>query len=534
MNNDTKQNLDVIIVGAGFAGLYALHKMRSLGLNAKVFERADGVGGTWHWNSYPGARCDVHSLEYSYQFSEELQQQWEWSEKYAPQPEILEYANHVADHFDLRKDITFNTRIVAARFDIQNSLWICTTDKGRQISSRFCIMATGCLSKNNIPDFKGLKNFAGETVHTGDWPKNGLDLSGKTVGIIGTGSSAIQAIPVIAEQADELLVFQRTPSYSVPAHNTLMDKSYENKVKENYSEFRKQNSSRYAAINNRPNSVSALEVSAEQRLSEYEQRWQDGGLPFLASFNDLASSSEANKTASKFIQRKIKETVTDPDVAELLCPDTIVGCKRLCVDTDYYKTFNRDNVRLIDVANSPIDEITETGLRCGNDHYQFDCLILATGFDAMTGALLDMDITGVDGLSLKSKWQQGPRNYMGLSINGFPNLFTITGPGSPSVLANMIVAIEQHVEWIAGCLSFMEENAFIRIEAEQQAEQEWVSLVNGLAQHTLYPEGCNSWYTGANIPGKPRIFMPYLGYPSYVQRCEDIAADGYRGFSFSQ
>ncbi len=528
-----QNTLDVIIVGAGFAGMYALHRLRDQGLRTKVFERGDGVGGTWYWNRYPGARCDVDSMEYSYQFSEELQQEWSWSEKYAPQSEILDYANHVADRFDLRRDIQFNCTIVSLHFNKDSSLWQCTTENGEEFFSRFCVMATGCLSKNNIPDFKGLNNFNGEVLHTGDWPHEGRDFTGKRIAIIGTGSSAIQAIPLLAEQASELLVFQRTPSYSVPAHNQSMDSDYEAAIKANYPAFRRSNSRRYAALNNNPNSVSALEISQQQRQQEYERRWKSGGLPFLASFNDLATSVEANKTASDFIRNKIRKIVKDKDIARLLCPDTIVGCKRLCVDTNYYDSFNRENVTLIDVANDPIDEITESGLNTASGEYEFDCLILATGFDAITGALLDIDIRGLAGLSLRDKWRDGPKNYLGLTISGFPNLFTITGPGSPSVLANMIVAIEQHVDWIGDCLKHLDDNSLKCIEAEESAETEWVKEVNNIAAQTLYPEGCNSWYSGANIPHKPRIFMPYLGYPSYVQRCEHIAGNNYKGFKVS-
>jgi len=530
---NAEQKLDVIIVGAGFAGMYALHRMCALGLKTKVFERGDGVGGTWYWNRYPGARCDVNSMEYSYQFSDELQQNWSWSEKYAPQPEILEYANHVADKFDLLRDINFGCNITSLHFDKNSSLWQCTTEKGELFYSRYCIMATGCLSKNNIPDFPGLGNFRGEVLHTGNWPQKGRDFTGKTVGIIGTGSSAIQAIPLIAKQASELLIFQRTPSYSIPARNEAMDKKYEAKIKAEYSTFREDNSRRYAALNNNPNSVSALEVSEKERQTEYEQRWEAGGLPFLASFNDLAINIEANETASKFIQGKIREIVENQSVADLLCPSTIVGCKRLCVDTDYYKTFNRKNVSLVDVANHPIEEITESGLKTSAGEYEFDYLILATGFDAMTGALLDIDIKGLEGKRLKDKWQDGPKNYLGLSVSGFPNLFTITGPGSPSVLANMIVAIEQHVDWISDCLKHLEKHSYQVIVADEAAEEKWVLEVNRIADQTLYPEGCNSWYTGANIPDKPRIFMPYLGFPSYVQHCEHVARNNYEGFKLS-
>lgn len=527
------KNIDVLVVGAGFAGMYALYRLRNLGFSVLVVESAEGVGGTWYWNRYPGARCDVNSLEYSYQFSEDLQQEWNWTERYAPQAEILAYANHVADRFDLRKDICFNTCIIAMHFDEQSGHWNVETNLAEAIEARFCVMATGCLSKQNVPEFEGLDDFRGSVLHTGSWPHDEVDFSGKRVGIIGTGSSAIQAIPLIAEQADTLTVFQRTASFSIPAHNAPMDKQHESQIKANYADFRAQNSLRFAALNNYPGQVSALELDAAERDSIYQARWEDGGLPFLAAFNDLGNSVKANKTAAGFVHNKIREIVKNPDIAELLCPKTVLGCKRLCVDTDYYQTFNRDNVTLVDVSDYPIEKITTHGLQTKDQHYEFDTLVLATGFDAMTGALLDIDIRGRDGLLLQEKWQHGPKNFLGLTINGFPNLFTITGPGSPSVLANMMVAIEQHVDWIAACLDYMRVHSLRNIEASTKAEQRWVKLVNRIADKTLFPTGCNSWYQGANIPGKPRIFMPYLGYPSYVAKCDEVADNDYRGFNLA-
>ena len=526
------KKFDVIVVGAGFAGLYALYKLRSQGFNVHVYEKGADLGGTWYYNRYPGARCDVNSLEYSYQFSEKLQQEWNWSEKYSSQAEILEYANHVADRFDLRKDIQFNTRITGLRFDEDSKLWKGTTEEGEAFFTRYCVMATGCLSVTHIPDFEGLEKFQGEFLHTGEWPHTQVDFEGKSVAIIGTGSSAIQAVPIIASQAAQLKVFQRTASFSIPARNTPMDKKHETIIKANYSEFRENNSLRYAALNNNPSNVSALQITRKEREAIYEQRWEEGGLPFLASFNDLGINKEANETAVEFIHDKIKGIVNDEEVAELLCPKAVLGCKRLCVDTDYYKSFNRSNVELIDLNTSPIRRITSEGLMTTKRIFQLDTLILATGFDAMTGALLSIDIRGVSNQSLEAHWKNGPRNFLGLTMNGFPNLFMITGPGSPSVLANMMVGIEQHVNFIADLLGFMRRKAKLQVEANSDAETKWVSIVNGIADQTLFPKGCNSWYTGANIPGKPRIFMPYLGYPSYVQKCNEIAANNYRGFEF--
>ncbi len=518
--------------------MYALHYLRELGFSVRVLETANDVGGTWYWNRYPGARCDVNSLEYSYQFSKALQQQWSWSERYATQAEILKYANHVADRFDLRRDIQFNTRMLSMHYIATSSsqksdTWKIRNDQNEIFYAQFCVMATGCLSSSNIPNFPGLDDFKGQILHTARWPHKEIDFSGKRVGMIGTGSSAIQATPLIAAQAQSLTIFQRTASYSIPAHNAPMDPAYESRIKADYGGFRAQNSRRYAALNNKPNPESALDVSPAARESSYQQRWQEGGLAFLASFNDLSTSLKANTTAAEFVRRKIRGIVKDPAVAELLCPQTILGCKRLCVDTDYYQSFNRDNVSLVDVNVTAIEAITTAGVRTEAQEYQFDTLIMATGFDAMTGALLSIDIRGRDDRSLQDKWRHGPKNYLGLTVNGFPNFFTITGPGSPSVLANMIVAIEQHVEWIGACLQQLRENSISTIEASSDAETEWFNLVNAIAYQTLFADGCNSWYTGANIPGKPRIFMPYLGYPSYVEKCEQVASAGYRGFDLS-
>ena len=528
-----KNTFGVIVIGAGFAGMYALYKFRKLGLRVRVYEAGSGVGGTWFWNRYPGARCDVNSLEYSYQFSDELQQEWSWSERYSAQPEILEYANHVADRFDLTKDIKFDTRVLALEYDETANLWVGKTDKEDKFVTKFCVMATGCLSKHNVPGIDGLDQFQGELLHTGKWPHSPVDFKGKSVGVIGTGSSAIQSIPIIAEQAGSLTVFQRTPNFSVPAHNAPMDKTHEAKVKENYREFRAQNAAQRAAIRMTVNPDSALDVSEDERASVFERSWQEGGLPFAASFSDIGINLDANATAVDFVHQKIRGIVNDSEVAEMLCPQTVIGCKRLCVDTDYYETFNRKNVDLVDIKKTPIKNVTESGLRTSAAEYKFDSLVLATGFDAMTGAILSIDIKGQDNKPLADRWKAGPKNYLGLTVNGFPNLFTITGPGSPSVLSNMIVAIEQHVNFIANLLEFMLKNDKEKVESNLNAENNWVELVNNIAGQTLYTSGCNSWYIGANIPGKPSVFMPYIGFPSYVEKCNEIVKDSYRGFEFS-
>jgi cyclohexanone monooxygenase len=529
-----ENDLDAVVVGAGFAGLYMLHRLRGLGLSVRVFEAGDGVGGTWYWNRYPGARCDVESMDYSYSFSDELQQEWTWTERYAAQPEILKYINHVADRFDLRRDITFSTRVTSAVFDDARSRWTVKTDRGDRVSARFCIMATGCLSDAQVPDIKGRETFAGPWYHTGHWPHGGVDFTGQRVGIIGTGSSAIQSIPIIARQASQLIVFQRTPNYSMPAHNAALDREYEQRVKAGYAEFRRQaRESRIGFVVERSGD-SALAAAPDEREREYEKRWRRGGLGFSAAYADILTSQEANDTAAEFFRKKIRAIVRDPDVAAALTPtDYPLGTKRLCVDTDYYATFNRDNVSLVDLRKTPIEAITPRGVRTTAAEYAADSLVFATGFDAMTGALLKMDIRGRGGLALRDKWAAGPRTYLGLAVAGFPNLFTITGPGSPSVLSNMIVSIEQHVDWITDCLRELRTQDRQCIEATAEAEEAWVTHVNDVGHMTLYPRA-KSWYMGANVPGKPRIFMPYIGGVGvYRQKCDEVAAAGYVGFTLS-
>jgi cyclohexanone monooxygenase len=523
--------VDAVVVGAGFAGVYMLHRLRGLGLSARVFEAGDGVGGTWYWNRYPGARCDVESMDYSYSFSDELQQEWRWTERYASQPEILRYINHVVDRFDLRRDITLRTRVTAALFDEATARWTVSTDRGPRVSARFCIMATGCLSAAQVPTFPGLETFAGPWYHTGHWPHAGVDFTGQRVGVIGTGSSAIQSIPLIAAQAAHLVVFQRTPNFSVPARNAPLDPEHERRVKARYAEFRRQaRESRVGFVVERSED-SALAVPPEVRERAYETRWQRGGLGFSAAYADLLTDQAANDTAAEFFRAKIRALVRDPAVAEALVPrDYPIGTKRLCVDTDYYDTFNRDNVTLVDIRKTPIEAITPHGVRTRETAYALDSLVFATGFDAMTGALLAVDIRGRAGQTLRQKWEAGPRTYLGLAVAGFPNLFVITGPGSPSVLSNMIVSIEQHVDWIADCLDRLRRRGDESIEATVAAEDAWVAHVNAVGHQTLYPRA-NSWYMGANVPGKPRIFMPYVGgVGTYRQTCDAVAARGYEGF----
>jgi cyclohexanone monooxygenase len=525
-------DFDVVVVGAGFAGLYMLHRLRGMRFSVRVLEAAGGVGGTWYWNRYPGARCDVESVEYSYQFSPELQQEWEWSERYAAQPELLRYANHVADRFDLRRDIAFDTRVAAATFDEAENRWTIETADGARLTATYCVMATGCLSVPNEPQFKGTETFAGASYHTGRWPHAGVDLTRQHVGIIGTGSSAVQSIPLIAEQAEHLYVFQRTPSFVVPARNAPLDPREQAAVKAEYPALRALAKTRRNGLFCETRDVSALAVSYEERERAFRERYDRGGLCYTGTFNDLLIDKRANEAAADFLRARIREVVQDPNTAEALCPRTVVGGKRLCIDTGYYETFNRPNVTLIDLNKAPLEEITRDGLIAGGKIYALDAIVYAIGFDAMTGALTRIDIRGNGGMRLAEQWAEGPRTYLGLCVAGFPNLFTITGPGSPSVLTNMLPTIEQHVDWIADCLGYMRARNVRRIEATQASQDAWVARVNEIAAGTLFPSA-NSWYMGANIPGKPRVFMPFIGFPPYVAICNEVAANGYAGFALS-
>ena len=525
------REFDVIVVGAGFSGLYLLYRLRKLGFTARALEAAGDVGGTWWWNRYPGARCDVESMQYSYSFSEELQQEWRWSELFSAQPEILDYARHVADRFDIRRDIQFDTTVAAARFDENANRWRIETEGGEVFSARHCIMATGCLSTARVPDFPGLESYQGPTYHTGYWPHQGVDFTGKHVGIVGTGSSAIQAIPVIAEEAGHVTVFQRTPNYSIPSRNGPMTEAYARFWKDGYAERRAEARRTRNGVLARLNPVSAMDSSEAEREAVYVERWREGGTYFMASFGDLATNQASNDTAAEFVRERIRETVTDPEVAELLAAkDYPIGTKRICVDTDYFETFNRDNVTLVDVSETPIGAITPEGLVTGGEAYTFDAIVFATGFDAMTGTLDGIDIRGREGRRLTEKWEAGPRTYLGLMSEGFPNLYMITGPGSPSVLSNMMVSIEQHVDWVTDAIAHLGSRGLETMEPSLEAEDAWVVHNNEVAHQTLYPKAA-SWYMGANIPGKPRIFLPYIGgVGAYRERCDEMAAKGYEGF----
>lgn len=530
-------DFDVVVVGAGFAGLYMLHKAREMGLSVHVIEAGGDVGGTWYWNRYPGARCDVESLDYCYGFSPELLDEWRWSERFATQPEILSYIEHVADRFDLRGDIEFNTRVISAVFDDERSCWTIGTDAGATCTAQFCVMATGCLSLSYVPPFQGLDRFEGRSFHTGQWPHEPVDFTGRRVGVIGTGSSGIQLIPEIAKQADDLLVFQRTPNFTLPARNGPVSEELLAERMADYPGYKQSAMTTLSAIGiqHPPIGETAHAASVEEREAELERRWNIGGNILLGAYRDVLFVESSNEIVGDFVRRKIRSIVEDPEVAERLTPtDHLIGTKRICVDTDYYATFNRPNVRLIDVRDSPIERFDATSLVTSDASYELDDIVFATGYDAMTGPLLSMDVRGRDGVRIAEAWEHGPATYLGLGIHGFPNLFVVAGPGSPSVRANMVAAIEQHVDWIADCIRYLEDNAYVTIEATGEAQADWVQHVADLADATLFGKS-SSWYSGSNIAGKPSVFAPYVGgMAEYIAECEAVVQRGYVGFQFER
>jgi len=527
------EGLDAIVVGAGLAGLYMLHRLRSMGLRARCYEAGEGVGGTWFWNRYPGARCDVESMQYSYSFSEALQQEWVWTERYPSQAEILRYIDHVADRFDLRRDIVFNATVRSAVFDAAARHWVVTTAQGTVVSAPYCIMATGALSAVNTPEFPGLEGFRGRWFHTGRWPQEEIDFTGQRVAVIGTGSSGVQTIPVVAEQAAHLTVFQRTPNFSVPAWNSTLDPTVQAAWKQNYQTHRETARNTRSGILYEYSQRGAFDVSEAERIAEFERRWARGGANFTHAFNDIFTNRAANDAACEFVRDRIRATVRDPKVAQMLLPyDHAIGTKRICVDTCYFETFNRDNVTLVDVRATPIAGIEANGIRTSEGFHPLDSIIFATGYDALTGALSRIDVRGMDGQSLRAKWKQGPRTYLGVMSAGFPNLFLITGPGSPSILTNVIVSIEHHVGFVADCIAHMQTHGHTEIDPQPEAEDGWAEEVQAVAGRTLFPQS-NSWFMGANIPGKPRVFLPYVGgFQNYAKICAQIVAEHYRGFTF--
>jgi len=537
---DENTILDVLIVGAGMAGLYMLHHVRELGFSATVLEQGGGVGGTWYWNRYPGARCDVPSLEYSFGFSDQLQQEWEWSEIFPGQEELERYLNHVADRFDLRRDIRLHARVTAAIFDEERDCWVVETEGGERLTARFCVMATGCLSVPSVPELPGLQTFDGPVMQTSRWPRDHVDLAGKRIGLIGTGSSGVQSVPELAALAGHLFVFQRTATYTWPSHNGPLDPEVQRATKRDYAQLRRLQreapggaaGTTGAIILQRPEDRKILDTSDAERLALLEERGWDA----TRVWSDLATDPTANEAAAELYREMVRRTVRDPDVAEALSPRGYpIGCKRPVIDSHYFETFNRDNVTLVDLRRGAIEAITESGIQTAQGHFDVDVIILGTGFDAMTGALLRMDIRGRQGLALRDAWLHGPRTLLGLQTAGFPNLFTVTGPGSPSVLANMVVCIEQHVEWIGSCLTYLRDHGYSAIEATLDAQDQWVAHVNAVAEGTMFTaSNCNSWYLGANIPGKPRTILPYVGgLPAYIAKADTIAAAGYEGFALA-
>ena len=539
MSATPSATLDAVVIGAGFSGMYMLKSLRDkLGLNVRVFEAGDTVGGTWYWNRYPGARCDSDAYIYVFTFDKQMLQEWEWSERYPEQPEILRYLEYVAKRHDLKRNMQFNTKVTSAEFDEKTNLWTVHTDKGEPVTARYVIAAVGSLSTYNIPKFKGIEKFKGQCYHTNQFPKNGVDFTGKRVGIVGTGATAVQAIPEIAQQAKHLTVFQRTANYCVPARNGKVDPEVIKARKADYDGVVKRTRESFFGQEHYFIMKSALEATPEEREREFDRMWDAGGFAFwLGNYMDMFFSQEANDLCADYIKRKIRATVIDPAIAERLIPKGYAyGTKRQPLDTNYYETFNRTNEQLVDAnTDGAIEGITEKGIRAGGKEYEFDIIVFATGFDAMTGPLKALNLKGRSGRTLDKEWADGPHSYLGISVAGFPNLFTITGPQSPSVLSNMPVSIEQHVEWVTDCIDNMRKAEKTTIEATPEAQEAWVAHVNEVVNATLMV-GANSWYMSANIPGKPRAFLPYLGpegVGGYRKKCDEVAAKGYEGFALS-
>lgn len=527
----TDPQFDVIIIGAGFAGIYGLYKLREAGFRALAVEASDDIGGVWHQNRYPGARCDVDSVEYCYAFSEELNRDWTWSERYATQREINAYQHFVVERLDLRRDMRFNSRVISAFFDRTTGVWNVGLADGDSLAARYVIMATGCLSVPKLPDIPGIDDFGGRILHSVDWPREPVDMSAMRVGIIGTGSTGIQMIPILAEQAKHLTVFQRTPPFLTPARNAPWPAETTAKFKTGFRELRKAARNTRAGVLHDYGTKSAEEVPAEERLADLERRWVKGGPNVLYGFNDLLRNEKTNDIVAEFLRGKIREAVDDPATADILTPRGYpAGAKRICVDTNYLATYNRDNVTLVDLPNDPIEQVEADGVRTRNAFHPLDTLVLATGFDAITGALLAIDIRTSDGRSLREQWADGPNTYLGYGIAGFPNMFVITGPGSPSVISNMVLSIEYDIEWITRCLETLRGRGFATIEVDETAQQSWMEHVNDIVKLTLV-DRANSWYRGANIAGKPQTFMAYLGgVDVYQNKAREVADDDYKGF----
>ena len=528
----TGEHVDAVIVGAGFAGLRALHTLRDeQGLSAVVLDESDEIGGVWYWNRYPGARCDVESYDYSYAFSEQLEQEWRWTERYATQPEILRYINHVADRFDLRRDIHCAQRVTEARYDEADAQWSVDTAAGGRWRARYLILAVGQLSTTKAPELPGQADFAGEIHHSARWPREGVELAGTRVGIIGTGSSGTQMVPIVAEQADHLTVFQRTPNFSIPASHAPITDAHDAEVKAHYRERRERAHNSPSGLGFEPNPQKALDATPEERRSLYERAWPRTGFGFILTYPDLVLDQRANDTAADFIRAKIAEKVHDPGTRETVTPRGYpFGTKRPPVDDGYFEAFNRDDVDLVDIRSDPIQRITATGIDTASGHHPLDVIVFATGFDALTGSLLRLQVLGRGGVTLRERWARGPVSYLGLGVADFPNLFIIAGPQSPSLLINVIVGIEAQVDWLVALIAHAREQDADAIEVDAEAQRGWVDHVAQRADQTLYPQG-NSYYNGDEIPGKPRVFMPYVGGArGYRRILEREAAAGYPGF----
>lgn len=523
---------DVLVVGAGFSGLYAVQRLRGLGFDVHGIDAGTDVGGVWYWNRYPGARCDIESVDYCFSFSPDLIQEWDWTERYPAQPEILRYINHVADRFALRDLYTFETKVVSMVWDAEQALWHVGTDRGDRLDARWVVMATGQLAVPQPPDIPGLDTFAGEVLHTGAWPHDGVDLSGRRVAVIGTGSSGVQVIPQIAKQAEQLTVLQRTAHYIMPAENHDLDHDYQADLKSRFEEYREVARHHPGGTHRRIGTQSALEVSEEELRATFDELWRRGGPDVLAAYTDLRTNEQAAERVGELVKEKIREIVRDPQTADLLSPKGYpFGSKRLVLEIGYYETYNRDNVALVDVGADPIVEIVPTGvrLRSGRE-IEIDTLVTATGFDALTGALFQIDIRGVDDVPFTEAWADGPRTYLGVATTGFPNLFFVAGAGSPSVISNVLISIEQHVEWITDHIGWLRDRGLRTSEPSARAQEEWTTHVYDVAAPTLFMKG-NSWYVGANVPGKPRVFALYLGgVGTFRERCDDVARNDYEGF----
>lgn len=535
--HDTTGAVDVLVVGAGLAGLYALYRFRKRGLSTRVVESAPDVGGTWYWNAYPGARCDVESMDYSYSFSEELDQEWTWTELYPTQPEILSYIHHVVERFDLRKDITFGATVKKATYGERRGRWTVSCDNGEVIDARFVVYATGSLSAPLDPPFDGFADFSGEWYQTSRWPHERVSFEGKRVAVIGTGSSGVQSIPVIAESAKEVTVFQRTPNFSIPARNRPLREDEVAARKAVYSEHRQAQRDSPSGVTVDINPRSAHSYTPEEAQQEMWRRWEHGGAPiFNVAFVDTMTDIEANNLLADFVRDRIREKVEDPVLAEELVPiDHPIAAKRLCCDSHYFETYNKDHVHLVNVRKNPIKRIVPNGVQLedGTVH-EIDMIVYAVGYDALSGALTCIDIRGRDNRTLIDEWNAagGPTTYLGLCVHGFPNMFTVTGPGSPSVLAVMTVAIEQHVEWIDECLGYLQEHNLSVIEPTADAQREWTARVEKIIQGTVFPLAKNSYYSGANVPGKwHRIPLWAAGQKTYRDICTEVAAKGYKGFT---